>query len=151
MNFHGTMLPRGWERMYPAFATSESVRTSENLVFEQSFADRYVQMATIYPFTRNAVASVDFGPVFLNNRLNRDTKKGTIRKTTDAFEIARAALFFSPIQHWGITPENLKNKPTYLFDFLKSVPTVWDETKLIHGYLGKFCVITRRKCIKWYT
>jgi len=150
VNFHGTTLPRGWERMYPAFATSESVMASENLVFEQSFADRYAQTATIYPFTRNAVASMDFGPVFLNDRLNRDPKKGTIRKTTDAFEIATGVLFFSAIQHWGITPENLKEKPSFLFDFLKVVPTVWDETKLIDGYPGKFCILARRKGVKWY-
>ena len=59
-------------------------------------------------------------------------------------------MFFSAIQHWGITPENLKEKPAFLFDFLKIVPTVWDETKLIDGYPGKFCIMARRKGLKWY-
>jgi hypothetical protein len=54
------------------------------------------------------------------------------------------------VQHWGLTPENLKEKPAYLFDFLKKVPTVWDETLLIDGYPGKYCVIARRKGEKWY-
>ena len=150
INFHGTTLPRGWERMYPNFMTSEAVLASENLVFQQSFSDKYASTATIYPFTRNAVASMDFGPVFLNKRLNRDPDKGTIRKTTDAFELATAVVFFSAVQHWGLTPENLKEKPAYLFDFLKKVPTVWDETLLIDGYPGKYCVIARRKAAKWY-
>ncbi|EJL59133.1 glycoside hydrolase family 97 protein [Flavobacterium sp. CF136] len=150
INFHGTTLPRGWERMYPNFMTSEAVLASENLVFQQSFSDRYASTATIYPFTRNAVASMDFGPVFLNKRLNRDPDKGTIRRTTDAFEMATAVVFFSAVQHWGLTPENLKEKPAYLFDFLKKVPTVWDETLLIDGYPGKYCVIARRKGEKWY-
>ncbi|MEO8236968.1 MAG: glycoside hydrolase family 97 catalytic domain-containing protein [Flavobacterium sp.] len=150
INFHGTTLPRGWERMYPNFMTSEAVLASENLVFQQSFSDRYASTATIYPFTRNAVASMDFGPVFLNKRLNRNPDKGTIRRTTDAFEIATAVVFFSAVQHWGLTPENLKEKPAYLFDFLKKVPTVWDETQLIDGYPGKYCVIARRKGLKWY-
>lgn len=150
INFHGTTLPRGWERMYPNFMTSEAVLASENLVFQQSFSDRYPSTATIYPFTRNAVSSMDFGPVFLNKRLNRDSNKGTIRKTTDTFEMATAVVSFSAVQHWGLTPENLKEKPAYLFDYLKNVPTVWDETRFIDGYPGKYCVIARRKGIKWY-
>lgn len=150
INFHGTTLPRGWERMYPNFMTSEAVLASENLVFQQSFSDRYASTATIYPFTRNAVSAMDFGPVFLNSRLSRDPNKGTIRKTTDAFEMATAVVFFSPLQHWGLTPENLKEKPAYLFDYLKEVPTVWDETRFIDGYPGKYCVIARRKDTKWY-
>lgn len=150
MNFHGTTLPRGWERMYPNYMTSEAVLASENLVFQQTFSDRYPTTATIYPFTRNAVSSMDFGPVFLNKRLNRNPDKGTIRKTTDAFEMATAVVFFSAVQHWGLTPENLNEKPAYLFDYLKKVPTVWDETRFIDGYPGKYCVIARRKNTKWY-
>ncbi|WP_426485369.1 glycoside hydrolase family 97 catalytic domain-containing protein [Flavobacterium sp. 2] len=150
INFHGATLPRGWERMYPNYMTSEAVLASENLVFQQGFSDRYPSTATIYPFTRNAVASMDFGPVFLNKRLHRELNKGTIRKTTDAFEMATAVVFFSAVQHWGLTPENLKEKPSYLFDYLKNVPTVWDETVYIDGYPRKYCVIARRKNTKWY-
>lgn len=150
INFHGTTLPRGWERMYPNYMTSEAVLASENLVFQQAFSDRYPSTAAIYPFTRNAVASMDFGPVFLNKRLHREPNKGTIRQTTDAFEMATAVVFFSAIQHWGLTPENLTEKPACLFDYLRNVPTVWDETLFIDGYPGKYCVIARRKNTKWY-
>lgn len=150
VNFHGTTLPRGWERMYPNYMTSEAVLASENLVFQQSFADRYASTATIYPFTRNAVAAMDFGPVFFNKRFNRNQNKGTIRRTTDAFEAATAVLFFSAVQHWGLTPDNLKEKPSFLLDFIKKVPTVWDETVFIDGYPGKYCVMARRKGTQWY-
>ena len=34
--FHGCTLPRGWERMYPNFASSEAVLASENLHFSQA-------------------------------------------------------------------------------------------------------------------
>lgn len=150
VNFHGATLPRGWERMYPSYMTSEAVLASENLVFSQGFADKYPSIATLYPFTRNAVAAMDFGPVFLNNRLSRNPNEGTIRRTTDAFEMATAVVFFSAVQHWGLTPDNLKEKPAYLFDYLKQVPTVWDETVFVDGYPGKYCVIARRKGEKWY-
>lgn len=150
INFHGATLPRGWERMYPNYVTSEAVLASENLVFQQTFCDNYPQTATIYPFTRNAVAPMDFGPVFLNKRLNRNPQKGNFRRTTDAFEMATAVLFFSPVQHWGLTPDNLDGTPEYLLDFIRKVPTTWDETRLIDGYPGKYCVIARRKGTKWY-
>ncbi|OMP75763.1 MULTISPECIES: glycoside hydrolase family 97 protein [unclassified Chitinophaga] len=150
INFHGATLPRGWERMYPNYVTSEAVLASENLVFQQSFCDNYPQTATIYPFTRNAVAPMDFGPVFLNKRLSRTQQKGSIRRTTDAFEMATAVLFFSSVQHWGLTPDNMTGEPEYLLDFIRNVPTTWDETRLIDGYPGKYCVIARRKGTKWY-
>ncbi|MDN5288006.1 MAG: alpha-glucosidase [Mucilaginibacter sp.] len=150
VNFHGTTLPRGWERMYPNYVTSEAVLASENLYFQQAFSDRYPSTATIYPFTRNAVASMDFGPVFLNSRLSRTQTKGSIRRTTDAFEMATAVVFFSAVQHWGLTPDNLKDKPAFLFDYIKTVPTTWDETRFIDGYPGKYCVIARRKGTRWY-
>ena len=150
INFHGATLPRGWDRMYPNWVSSEAVLASENLVFQQSFCDNYPQTATIYPFTRNAVAPMDFAPVFLNKRLNRNPQKGNFRRTTDAFEMATAVLFFSPVQHWGLTPDNLNGTPDYLLDFIRKVPTTWDETRLIDGYPGKYCVIARRKGTKWY-
>lgn len=150
VNFHGTTLPRGWDRMYPNYVSSEAVLASENLYFQQAFMDHYPVTATIYPFTRNAVASMDFGPVFLNSRLSRTQTKGTIRKTTDAFEMATAVVFFSAVQHWGLTPDNLKDKPAFLFDYIRGIPTTWDETRFIDGYPGKYCVIARRKGTQWY-
>lgn len=149
INFHGATLPRGWERMYPNYMTSEAALASENLVFRQAFCDGYPQLATLYPFIRNTVAAMDFGPVFLNKRLSRFQKGGSVRRTTDAFEMATAVLFFSPLQHWGLTPENLQ-EPGYLIDFIKTVPVTWDETRLIAGYPGQYCVLARRKGSKWY-
>ena len=150
VNFHGTTIPRGWERMYPNYVSSEAVLASENLYFQQSFMDHYPVTATIYPFTRNAIGPMDFGPVFLNTRLSRTQTRGTIRKTTDAFEMATAVVFFSSVQHWGLTPDNLKDKPAFLFDYIRNIPTTWDETRFIDGYPGKYCVIARRKGQQWY-
>ncbi|GGH68166.1 hypothetical protein HNQ91_001509 [Filimonas zeae] len=149
INFHGATLPRGWERMYPNYMTSEAVLASENLVFQQSFCDKYAQLATIYPFTRNAVAAMDFGPVFLQKKLSRFQKGGNTRRTTDAFEIATSVLFFSAVQHWGLTPANL-DAPAFLIDFVKDVPATWDEIRFIDGFPGQYCVLARRKGKKWY-
>ena len=150
VNFHGTTLPRGWERMYPNHMTSEAALVSENLVFNQYFTDREAYSSTILPFTRNAVSAMDFGPVFFNKRFSKDPDKGTIRKTSDAFQLATAVIYQSPIQHLGITPNNLDEQPEYVIDFVKNVPTVWDETRFIDGYPGKYFVVARRYGNKWY-
>ena len=148
--FHGCTLPRGWERMYPNHMSSEAALVSENLVFGQYHADKEAQRSTLYPFIRNAVSAMDFGGVFFNKHFSKDGVNGTLRKTTDAFQIATSVLYQSGIQHFGITPNNLTEQPEFILDFMKKVPTVWDETRFIDGYPGKYCVIARRYGNQWY-
>lgn len=148
--FHGCTLPRGWERMYPNFAGSEAVLASENLIFTQNANDQEAFNATLHPFIRNSVASMDFGPVLLNKRHNRDNDGGSIRRTTEIFQLATSILFQTPIQNFGITPNNLTDQPSFVIDFMKAVPTLWDETIFIDGYPGKYVVLARRHGEKWY-
>lgn len=148
--FHGCTLPRGWERMYPNFAGSEAVLASENLIFTQHANDTEAYNATLHPFIRNSVASMDFGPVLLNKRHNRNNDGGTERRTTEIFQLATAILFQTPVQHFGITPNNLVELPPFVIDFMKDMPTLWDETVFIDGYPGKYVVLARRHGEKWY-
>lgn len=150
LNFHGATLPRGWERMYPNHMTSEAVTASENLVFSQDFADREARNSTIFPFTRNAVAAMDYGPVVLNRTFARDPARGNIRRTTDAFQLATAVLYQSPLQHFGLTPENLREQPGFVLGFLKQVPAAWDETRFLAGYPGREVALARRHGSRWY-
>lgn len=147
--FHGCTLPRGWQRMFPNYMSSEAVLASENLVFTQHAMDIHARTATLLPFTRNAVGAMDYAPVFLNKRLSKDQKGGILRTTTDAFELATAVLYFSPIQHFGLTPDNL-SQPNFVLDFLKNVPASWDETVYIDGAPEDYVVIARRKGQEWY-
>ena len=150
LNFHGATLPRGWERMYPNHMTSEAVTASENLIFSQGFADQEAFNSTVFPFVRNPVAAMDYGPVLLNKRFNRNANRGNIRRTTDTFQLATAVLYQSPIQHFGLTPNNLEEQPDYVIDFLKEVPAVWDEVRYVDGYPGQFAVLARRSGDRWY-
>ena len=68
--FHGCTLPRGWERMYPNYAASEAVLASENLNFSQGSCDAEAFNATLHPFIRNTVGSMDFGGSTLNRYYN---------------------------------------------------------------------------------
>lgn len=156
--FHGCTIPRGWERMYPNYVGSEAVRASENLVFMQAECDQESQAASLHPYIRNAVGCMEFGGTFLNKRLTRANGKpnadgrvwGSIRRTTDAFELATAVLFQNPIQNFAITPNNLEDAPAEAIDFLKEVPTTWDETRYVKGYPGKSAVVARRHGDTWY-
>lgn len=148
--FHGCTLPRGWERMYPNYVGSEAVLASENLVFDQHFCDNEAFNATLHPFIRNAVGCMEFGGVFLNKRLNRGNDGGTIRRTTDIFQLATAVLFQNPIQNFALAPNNLTDAPQICLDFMKQVPTTWDETRFIDGYPGRYIVLARRRGNTWY-
>ena len=148
--FHGCTLPRGWERMYPNYVGSEAVLASENFVFSQHYDDVEAFNACLHPFIRNTVGCMEFGGSILNKRYNRTNDGGSIRKTTDAFQLATAVLFQNPIQNFAITPNNLTDAPQQALDFLKDVPTTWDETVFIDGYPGKYCVLARRHADKWY-
>ena len=147
---HGCTLPRGWERMYPNFVGAEAVLASENMVFSQDFCNLESLHATLHPFIRNAGAIMEYGGSFLNKRLNRGNDGGTERRTTDAFELATSILFQNPVQYFALAPNNLTDSPEVAIDFLKSVPTTWDDTKYIDGYPGKYVVIARRNGNKWY-
>ena len=148
--FHGCTLPRGWERMYPNYVGSEAVLASENLVFTQRSCDMEAYNATLHPFIRNTVGCMEFGGTFLNKRLNKGNNGGSIRRTTDVFQLATAVLFQNPIQNFALAPNNLTDASQLCLDFLKEIPTEWDEVKYIDGYPGKYVVLARRSGDKWY-
>ena len=149
--FHGCTLPRGWERMYPNFASSEAVLASENLHFSQGSCDNEAFNATLHPFIRNTVGSMDLGGSALNKYYNADNApRGSRRVTSDVYALATAVLFQSPVQHFALAPNNLTDAPSWAIDFMKEVPTTWDEVRFIDGYPGKYVILARRHGDKWY-
>ncbi|KIQ25513.1 alpha-glucosidase [Flavobacterium sp. MEB061] len=150
--FHGCTLPRGWERMYPNYAASEAVLASENLHFGQASCDNEAKNAATHTFIRNTVGSMDFGGSALNKFYNSDNipNKGSKRITSDVFALATAVLFQSGVQHFALAPNNLNDAPDWAINFMKEVPTTWDEVRFLDGYPGKYVVFARRKGNKWY-
>ena len=148
--FHGCTLPRGWERMYPNYVGSEAVLASENMLFNQHFCDEEAFNACLHPFIRNSVGSMEFGGCFFNRRLNKGNNGGTTRRTTDVFQLATAVLFQNPVQNFALTPNNLTDVSPVCIDFMKEVPTEWDESRFVDGYPGKYVVLARRHGDSWY-
>ena len=145
MNFHGTTLPRGLQRAYPQLMTAEAIKGMEYITMNQKVADQEPTHAAMLPFTRNVFDPMDFTPVALD-RINNRIK----RRTTSAFELALSVVFTSGIQHYAEIPEGMAKMPDYVRDFMKNVPSVWDDTKFIDGYPGKLAVLARCGDGRWY-
>ena len=148
--FHGCTIPRGWERMYPNYVASEAVLASENVFFSEHAAIQEPFELTLHPFCRNAVGTMDWGGVIMNKYLSPDNKSRHTRKTTDVFEIASAFTNQTAVQCIAMQPNNLQELNTNELDFLKQIPTTWDDTRFIDGYPGRYVVLARRHADQWY-
>ena len=148
--FHGCTLPRGWERMYPNYVASEAVLASENLHFSQGMCDAEARNACTHTFIRNTVGSMDFGGSTLNKYYGADNQHGNQRRTSDVFALATAVLFQSSVQHFAMAPNNLTDAPSWAIDFMKQVPTTWDDIRYIDGYPGRYAIIARRQGNQWF-
>jgi len=144
VNFHGATLPRGWQRTYPNLMTVEAIKGFEFISFFQEVADLAPAHCALLPFTRNLFDPMDFTPMALDKIPNIN------RRSSSAFELALPTLFLSGIQHLAEIPEGLAKMPDYVVNYLKDIPTNWDESRLLAGYPGKDVVIARRKGRVWF-
>lgn len=143
VNFHGCTLPRGWRRTWPNLVSMEAVRGEECYKFDRRFPEKAPGNMAILPFTRNAVGPVDYTPGGFSDHTFPHL-------TTYGFELALPVVLESGIYHHADTPETTLGLPPCAVDFLKKVPVVWDDTKLIAGYPGKDVVLARRSGNTWY-
>ncbi len=144
VNFHGATLPRGWQRTYPNLMTMESIKGFEFITFEQRNADVEPSHCALIPFVRNAFDPMDFTPMSLY------TIPNIKRKTSACFELALPVLFLSGIQHIAETPEGLSHMPDFVKDYLKDIPTAWDNSRFVEGYPGEYVVVARQRGADWF-
>ncbi|RZA01800.1 MAG: glycoside hydrolase family 97 protein [Sphingobacteriaceae bacterium] len=141
--FHGSIVPRGWERTYPHLMTYESVRGAEWYNNGPDFTNAAPEHNTILPFTRNVVGGMDYTPVtFTNSQYPHITSYG--------HELALSVVFESGIQHMADRAEGYLTLPDAAKNFLRTVPNAWDDTKLLDGYPGKDIIMARLKGNNWY-
>ena len=146
--FHGCTMPRGWERMYPNYVSSEAALASENVFFTDYHAKKEAFEMTMHPFSRNAVASFDWGGVMMNKYFSKDNKSRHQRYTSDVFEMATAITNQSSVNCICLYPNNLQDVPQWELDWLKNVPTAWEDTKFIAGYPTKYAVVARKSSVE---
>ncbi len=143
VNFHGSPLPRGWQRTYPNLITTESVYGEEWYNNLPILTDKAACHNATLPFTRNVIGSMDYTPCAFT-----DSQHPHI--TTNAHELALTALFESGIQHLADRPESFLSQPQEVKDYLSNLPTAWDDIILLDGYPGEYAMIAREKDGKWW-
>jgi alpha-glucosidase len=143
VNFHGSTIPRGWQRTYPNLMTAEAVRGSEWYKYDANYAGDQPRRNTILPFTRNVLSSMDFTPVTFTNHAYPHL-------TTYGHELALSVVFESGLQHFPDRVQGYNDLPTAPRTFLQQVPSTWDETRLVDGAPGEWVVLARRKGDVWY-
>ncbi|MBI5769495.1 MAG: glycoside hydrolase family 97 catalytic domain-containing protein [Verrucomicrobia bacterium] len=133
LNIHDGYRSTGLSRTWPHLMTVEGIRGNEHFPTAE-------HNCTL-PFTRYVAGVGDYTVCYYDKRLT---------KTTHAHQLAMAVVSFSPLQwiFWYDRPSQYHGEPEV--EFFRAVPTVWDETKVIHGRIGEFATIARRKGDAWF-
>ena len=148
--FHGCTIPRGWERMYPNYVASEAALASENVFFSEHHARREGFELCMHPFSRNALGALAWGGVIMNRYMSRDNQSRHRRYTSDTFEMASGIVLQTSVNCVAMQPNNLGELKDFQLDFLRRMPTAWDELRFIDGYPTRFVVLSRRHGSDWY-
>ncbi len=144
VNFHGNLIPKGWSRTYPNLVAMEAVKGSEAYIFDGGFLPNAPAHHTILPFTRNVIGSMDYTPAIIG------WGRGVEHLTTDVHEIALLNTFESGMTHLVDMVASYMGLPSLAKTMISSLPTAWDETRLVEGYPGTHVVMARRKGENWY-
>lgn len=145
VNFHGSTVPKGWERTYPNLVTMEAIKGAEAYIFDgDNFRPNAPVHHTILPFTRNAIGSMDYTPVIIGEA------RGVAHFTTDVHEIALLNTFESGETHLVDMAQSYLGLPPIAQKMVQEFPTTWDETHLVDGYPGTHVIMARRKGDNWY-
>jgi alpha-glucosidase len=148
VNFHGAYKPTGMIRTWPNQITREGILGNEyNKWSQRVTAEHRVTL----PFTRFLAGPGDFTPGgFVNRPANRFQPNVTPTQVqgTRAGQLALFVAYDSPVMCVCDHPANLRGQPG--IDFLRQVPTVWDETRVLSGVVAEHLVIARRSGTDWY-
>ncbi len=143
VNLHGAAIPRGWQRTYPNMVTVEAVYGAEWYNNAPILTNRAAAHNATLPFPRNVIGPMDYTPCTFT-----DSQFPHI--TTHSHEAALPVVFESALTNWADRPSSYLSQSEMFKEFMSTLPTVWDETKLLGGYPGESVVIARRSGEKWY-
>ena len=151
VDFHGAYVPDGFSRTYPNLITREGIMGNEY----NKWSDRVTPLHCLtIPFTRGLAGEMDFTPGgFLNDNpadfkvVGGDAPAPHVMGTR-CFQLAMMIVYESAFEVFCESPDNVRNQAGS--DFLKGLPTTWDETKVLMGMPGEYIVIARKSGDTWY-
>ena len=151
VDFHGAYVPDGFSRTYPNLITREGVLGNEYNKWSDQITPRH---CLTLPFTRMLAGEMDFTPGgFLNDRPDQFIIVGGDSPAphvmgTRCFQLAMMVVYESAFQVFCESPYNVRNEPGS--DFLKDMPSSWEETMVLEGTPGENIVIARKSGDTWY-
>lgn len=149
VDLHGAFAPRGLTRTWPNFVTQEGVMGAEyNKWSSRATAGNDVMLA----YTRGLLGPMDYTPGGFRNVAPADFRmRGDLPmvQSTRAHGLAMYVVYLSPLQAVADSPDTYAASPAG-FDFIRQVPTSWDETRFLAGETGAYIVLARRKGKSWY-
>lgn len=151
VNFHGSTVPRGWQRTYPHLMTLEAVNGAENYKFPGVGNVPTAIVNVQHALLRNVVGSMDYTPVVFESALAN-------AGLPYAHSLALAVIFESGIQHFADRADSVQTAGyravfrayPFVGDFLSTVPVAWDETRLVQGDIDSHVFLARRSGTNWY-
>jgi alpha-glucosidase len=148
LDLHGAYVPAGLQRTYPNFITQEGVLGAEWNKMDRRITPQHNLML---PYTRMLAGPMDYTPGGFRNGTPQGFEVRAVMpqtQTTRGQALAMYVVYDSPLQMVSDDPANYRGEPG--FDFIKRVPTSWDETRFIAGEPGRDIVLARRHGKAWY-
>ena len=148
VDFHGAFKPTGMIRTWPNQITREGVLGNEYNKWSRRVTPEH---RVTLPFTRFLAGPGDFTPGGFVNRSPdkfQTNLSPTQVESTRAGQLALFVAYESPVMCVCDHPVNMRGQPG--IDFLRLVPTVWDETRVLSGAVAEHLVIARRSGSDWY-
>jgi hypothetical protein len=140
VDIHEPIQATGLRRTYPNVISREGLRGQEFNAWSVDGGNPPEHISNI-AFTRMLAGPIDFTPGIFNIKL-KPWKPDNQVNTTLAQQLALYVVIYSPIQMAADLPENYINQPA--FQFIRDVPTDWQQTKVLSGEPGDFVCIARQ-------
>ncbi|MDD2504165.1 MAG: glycoside hydrolase family 97 catalytic domain-containing protein, partial [Clostridia bacterium] len=144
LDLHGMYKPTGLNRTFPNILNFEGVFGLEELKWN-STADM-VKYDVTFPFIRVFAGPVDYTQGAMSNAVKADFRavySNPMSQGTRAHQLGTYIVFDSPLVTLCDSPTAyMKEKDCT--DYITSIPTVFDFTKILQGEIGEFIVTLRR-------
>ena len=145
INTHEPIKDTGLRRTYPNWVSREGARGMEFNAW--GVPPNPPEHESILVFTRLLSGPMDFTPGVLSLK----GQGGLPLRSTLAKQLALYVVLYSPIQMAADLPENYARYPQ-AFQFIRDVPTDWNDTRAIAGEVGDYVTLARqdRNSEDWY-
>lgn len=139
---HEPIKATGIRRTFPNMMSREGARGQEYNAWSRDGGNP-PEHTTILPFTRLLGGPMDFTPGIFDLTFEKIRPHNRVN-TTLAKQLALYVVIYSPFQMAADLPENYQ-KRLDAFQFIRDVPTDWEDTKVLNGRIGDYITIVRQK------